>query len=63
VAEVLAATACGAVVWELVPLAWPGVRPGAVADPWDVVAYGVGALTYLAVRGFAAGRAGADVAP
>lgn len=55
--EVLGATAFGALVWELVPLVWLGVRPGAVADPWDAVAYGVGALTYLVARGVGAGRA------
>ncbi len=54
-AEVLGAAAFGAIVWELAPLFWPGVRPGAVADPWDALAYGVGALTYLVVRGFGAG--------
>ena len=56
--EVLGATAFGAIVWELVPLVWPGVRPGAVADLWDALAYFVGALTYLVVRGLGAGRAG-----
>jgi hypothetical protein len=49
--EVLGATAFGTIVWELVPLAWPGLRPGAVADPWDALAYAVGALVYLIVRG------------
>jgi len=54
--EVAGAAAFGAVVWELVPLVWPAVRPGAVADPRDVLAYGVGALAYLVVRGLGAGR-------
>ncbi|MDF1521396.1 MAG: hypothetical protein P1P87_01075 [Trueperaceae bacterium] len=49
--EVLGATAFGAIVWELGPLAWPSMRPGAVADLWDVLAYVLGALTYLLVRG------------
>ncbi len=55
-AEILGATAFGAIVWELAPVVWPAVRPGAVADPWDALTYAVGALTYLAVRGSRAGR-------
>ena len=61
IAEIAGATAFGAVVWELGPVVWPAARPGAVADPWDALAYAVGALAYVMVRGFSAGRAAEPV--
>ncbi len=50
VVEVLGATAFGALVWELGPWLWPAVRPDAVADPWDVLVYLIGAVAYLGAR-------------
>jgi hypothetical protein len=48
--ELLAATAAGAFVWELGPVVWPAVRPDAVADRWDALAYLVGMAAYLVAR-------------
>lgn len=49
--EVALATAIGALVWECAPVAWPELRPGAVADVSDVVAYALGAAVYVSARG------------